>query len=178
MALVVYGINKVEEDAVPTKRGPGQRPAKPPAGSVGSGRADLQIVFNWLKDEKKVKKVFRVIVDDLQEPSHQDEAIEACLRDIEGVGTWDWKKIDLSPDIIQNAARHAKIVHLYWSGRNIALRAWSEDRGLRQLEHLQEIHLHYQQVSDTHKHTSVGNTPFANENSQCDRDRVWNPRFE
>ncbi|KAK6829857.1 efflux pump aflT [Apiospora arundinis] len=117
----------------------------PPAGSVGSGRADLQIVFNWLKDEKKVKKVFRVIVDDLQEPSHQDEAIEACLRDIEGVGTWDWKKIDLSPDIIQNAARHAKIVHLYWSGRNIALRAWSEDRGLRQLEHLQEIHLHYQQ---------------------------------
>lgn len=145
---------KVEKTAVTTKQEPGQRPTKP-AGSIGSGRTDLQIIFNWLKSEKKVKKIFRVIVDDLEEPSHQDEAIESCLREIEGVETWDWKKFDLSPDIIQNAARHAKVVHLYWSGRNIALRAWSEERGLRQLEHLKEVHLHYQQVSDPQMNTAL-----------------------
>ncbi|KAK8103407.1 uncharacterized protein PG998_010440 [Apiospora kogelbergensis] len=135
---------RVEKDADLPRSEPGQRPTKP-SSSIGSGRTDLQIIFNWLKDEKKVKKVFRVIVDDLEEPSHQDEAVESCLKDIQGVETWDWKKFDLSPDIILNAARHAKVVNLYWSGRNIALRAWSEERGLHQLEHLEKVYLHYQQ---------------------------------
>jgi hypothetical protein len=127
---------------VHSKRKPGQRPLKPD----GSGRTDLKILFKWLKDEKGVKTIFRIIVDDLEEPSHRDEAIESCLKDVRGVETWDWRKFDMSPDLIQIVARDAKVIHLYWSGNNAILRAWSEPEGLHQLKQLNTIHLHSQQV--------------------------------
>ncbi|KAK9783757.1 putative Peptidase S8/S53 domain-containing protein [Seiridium cardinale] len=119
----------------------GQRPPKPD----GSGRTALKLLFKWLRDEKKVNTILRIIVDDLEEPSHSDEAIESCLMDIKGVETWDWRKFDMSPDVIQTAAPDARVIHLYWSGNNAILRAWSEAEGIHRLEKLETVYLHSQQ---------------------------------
>jgi hypothetical protein len=112
------------------------------------GRSDLKLVFNWLKDDKqkKVKTILKVIVDDLQEPSHHDEAIEECLDGM-GVEIWDWRKMDISPEVIKNVAPDVRELHLYWSGSHAVLRGWSEPEGLRQLKKLETIHLHPYQVS-------------------------------
>ncbi|KAK8023411.1 intracellular serine protease [Apiospora marii] len=125
---------RVEQAVVASKREAGQRPARPD----GTGRTDLINIFRWLTRDKKVDTIFKIIVDDLKEPSHQDDAIESCLESVKGLETWDWKKLDLSPDVIQRAAPDARVVHMYWSGMNAVLRAWSEPEGLRKLKHLEE----------------------------------------
>ncbi|ETS78061.1 hypothetical protein PFICI_10123 [Pestalotiopsis fici W106-1] len=131
----------VEEEIPMPNRKTGQRPPKPD----GNGRVDLKTLFTWLKDIKKVKAIFKVIVDDLNEPAHRDEAIESCFEGIKGIETWDWRKFDISPEVIQKVAPHVKVVHLYWSGNNATLRAWSEERGIRRLEKLEVVHLHGKQ---------------------------------
>ena len=113
--------------------------------SGAKGRSDLKLLFSHLKDEKKVKTILKVIVDDLQEPAHSDEAIEACLKDTE-VEIWDWRKMDLCVDVIQNVAPGVREVHLYWSGNNAVLRGWGEAEGLPRLQRLEKICLHYQEV--------------------------------
>ena len=110
----------------------------------GIGRTDLLCVFNGLR-EKKVNTILKVIVDDLVEPSHSDEAIEKALEKM-GVEIWDWKKIDLCTEVIQKAAPNVREVHLYWSGNNALLRGWSEEGGLKRLKELAKVHLHVQQV--------------------------------
>ncbi|KAI1325407.1 hypothetical protein F5Y16DRAFT_377936 [Xylariaceae sp. FL0255] len=109
----------------------------------GRGRSDLEWLFNWLRSVKKVSIILKVIVEDLREPAHRDEAIENCLTGM-GVEEWDWRKRDLSPDVLQRVAPNAHTVHLYWSGNNAILRAWSEPDGLHQLPQLELIHLHWQ----------------------------------
>ncbi|KAK8044022.1 hypothetical protein PG993_004046 [Apiospora rasikravindrae] len=133
---------RVEQTAVTSKREQGQRLAR----SQGTGRTDLLSIFKWITKEKHVQAVFKVIVDDLGEVPHQDQAIEDCLQSITGLETWDWKKFDLSPDVIHTAAPDARVVHVYWSGNNAVLRAWSEPEGLRKLKKLEEVHLYKKQA--------------------------------
>jgi hypothetical protein len=121
---------------------------KPPPKPDAKGRSDLKLLFHWLKDDnqKKVKTILKVIVDDLQEPAHHDEAIEECLDGL-GVEVWDWRKMDISPDVIKKVAPDAREVHLYWSGSNAVLRGWGEADTLRQLKKLERVYLHAHQVS-------------------------------
>lgn len=40
----------------------------------------MVVFFDWLrKEERGVKRIIKVIVDDLNQPSHTDEAIEKAL---------------------------------------------------------------------------------------------------
>ncbi|KAI2464187.1 hypothetical protein F4781DRAFT_425759 [Annulohypoxylon bovei var. microspora] len=144
---------EVEDDPVTLK--PGQRALKPD----GNGRKDMEPLFKWLRDEKKVNTILKVIVEDLQEPAHSDETIEACLTGM-GVEIWQWKKFDLSPEIIQKVAPGARVVHLYWSGNNAVLRGWSEPGGLRMLRELEEVHLHAQQGLETRARITQNITAF------------------
>jgi hypothetical protein len=123
---------------------------RPPPKPDAKGRDDLKLIFNWLKDDKqkKVKTCLKVIVDDLKEPAHHDEAIEECLDGV-GVEIWDWRKMDISPEVIKKVAPDVREVHLYWSGNHTVLRGWSELDGLRQLKKLETIHLHPYQVIST-----------------------------
>ncbi|RYP17551.1 hypothetical protein DL765_004440 [Monosporascus sp. GIB2] len=138
--LQYVAIPRVEVEDDPVRLKPNQRAPKPD----GSGRTDMKLLFKWLRDEKDVKTILKVIVDDLQEPAHSDEAIEACLTGM-GVETWDWRKVDLSPEVIQKVAPEARVVHLYWSGNNAVLRGWSEPEGLQKLKKLEKVYLHVQQ---------------------------------
>ena len=110
----------------------------------GRGRSDLGFIFNWLH-QKGVKQILKVIVDDLEDPAHSDEAIETSLERFD-VEILDWRKIDLCPETIRKACKNLREVHLRWSGNNAILRAWSEQEGLAGLEHLGKVHLHVRPV--------------------------------
>ncbi|KAF2237414.1 hypothetical protein EV356DRAFT_530136 [Viridothelium virens] len=109
--------------------------------SNGNGRGDLVKVFESLKG---VNTILKVTVDDLKPPAHSDEAIEDALRG-KNVEIWDWKKIDLCPEVIYNAAPKATEIHLHWSGNNAVLRGWSEEDGLPKLTQLRKIELYVEQ---------------------------------
>lgn len=115
----------------------------------GDGRTDVQTVFELLR-EKGVKTILEVTVDDLEHPAHSDLAIEQALcwgnsSQTMNVEIWNWKKVDVSPDLIYKVASDVTSVQLYWSGRNAVLRAWSEEEGLPKLTKLRHITLHVQQ---------------------------------
>jgi hypothetical protein len=111
----------------------------------GKGRKDMIYLFNFLRDVKQVKRVIRVIVDDLLEPAHSDEAIEIALGGLK-VEIWDWRKTDLCVETILAAAPDATEVSLYWSGNNAVLRGWSEPGGLPLLKKLKKVHLNVAKV--------------------------------
>ncbi|KAI1380597.1 hypothetical protein F4677DRAFT_192150 [Hypoxylon crocopeplum] len=110
----------------------------------GKGRKDMEIPFEWLYNTKGVRNIMKVIVDDLESPSHSDESIEAALKLFE-IEILDWRKIDLCPETICNSCKKLREIHLWWSGNNGMLRAWSEPDGLAKLKRLEAIHLHQTQ---------------------------------
>ncbi|KAF4885392.1 Subtilisin DY [Colletotrichum fructicola] len=103
-------------------------------------------VFDKLH-ELKVKKILRLYVEDRHPPSHTDASIEIALQGRESflkdggtvgrepiaVETWDWRKPDLSTEVIAFAAPTVENVHLYWSGNQAVLRAWDCDEGIPRL---------------------------------------------
>jgi hypothetical protein len=115
LQYVAVPLLKVEADVSESKSK--KRPAPPEC----LGRRDLEVLFRWLKQNKGVKTIFRVIVDDLQGPAHSDEAIESCLTNM-GVEVWDWRRLDLSSEVIFKVCPQAREVHLYWGGNEAVLR--------------------------------------------------------
>ena len=95
----------------------------------GSGRGDFGIVFRELK-RVGVKKVMKIEVEDLKEPSHGDDIIIESLKGF-NIEEWDWRKIDLCTEVIRQAAQHVRQIRLYSSGNNSVLRGWSGKDGLR-----------------------------------------------
>lgn len=114
----------------------------------GDGRTDVQTVFELLR-KKGVETILEVTVDDLEHPAHSDAAIEKSLcwgnsTQTMNIEIWNWKKVDVSPDLICKVANDVTSVQLYWSGRNAVLRAWSEEEGLPKLAKLRHIALYVQ----------------------------------
>ncbi|KAH6854899.1 hypothetical protein B0I37DRAFT_410945 [Chaetomium sp. MPI-CAGE-AT-0009] len=111
------------------------------------GRNDLIKVFDKLSS-CGVTRILNVQVDDLYEPSHTDSAIEMALRGADPpapryrhqrpaharnpahpsilVETWDWRRADISADVIAAVAPGVKHVKLYWSGKQAVLRGWGD----------------------------------------------------
>ena len=116
-------------------------------GVRGKGCCDMMFFFEWLR-EKNVKRILKVIVNDLDEPAHSDEAIEKALSGFE-VEILDWQKVDLCPETMYRSSKKLKEVHLRWSGNNTVLRAWSELDGLRRLGDLTKVYLYVKQVHST-----------------------------
>lgn len=114
------------------------------------GNKDLYMVFHWLKEPKRdpqgakkdrpgTKKVFEVMVEELPSSGnlpHSDKAITECLRDLD-VETWDWKRMDIPVDVIEEAAGNSvKALNLYCSGLKAVLRGWSDTKGLVNLKNV------------------------------------------
>lgn len=118
--------------------------SREPSDKAGNGRSDMVFFFDWLR-EKGVKRILKVIVDDLTSPSHSDEAIENALYGFD-VEILDWRKMDLCPEVICESSKNLREVYLQWSGNNTILRGWSEPDGLKKLHNLIKIHLHVKQV--------------------------------
>jgi hypothetical protein len=101
------------------------------------GLTDMKLIFDWLRS-KDVKKIFKVMVIDDGNPSHSDAAIEDALRGLE-VEVWDWKKLDLSTDVIAESSKRVKEVSLYSSGNNAVLMGWASPEGLTNLEKFPKV---------------------------------------
>ena len=101
------------------------------------------MIFDWLKSTKNVTKLIEVVVDDFENEGrtpHSDDAIIHCLEELD-VECWDWRRMDISSDVISRAAgQHIKVVNLYCSGLNAVLRSWSDMAGLPSLGHVRYTH--------------------------------------
>jgi hypothetical protein len=99
------------------------------------GRVDFCMIFDWLK-RRGAEKILKIIVDDVGDDrggAHSDQAIEYSVRDL-GVEIWDWRKKDISSEVIYNTARDTvREVSLYCSGSNAVLRGWADTGGLVKL---------------------------------------------
>ena len=108
-------------------------PRNSPATSVTQGKETdtletYQRVFQFLKD-RHVKKIFRVIVNDLTDRPHTDEMIISLLKEFD-VEHWEWKKLDMNSEAIYEAAPRVKTVSLHSSGNYSALQGWACETGL------------------------------------------------
>ncbi|KAF7136879.1 hypothetical protein CNMCM5793_006494 [Aspergillus hiratsukae] len=110
----------------------------------GAGKTVLQKFFEWLYEEKHVRMIIKLIVLDMESPSHADEVIIRSLQKFR-VDILDWRKIDLCPRVILEASKkwtHLHELHLRWSGSNAVLRAWSAKDGLGTIKSLQTIYIY------------------------------------
>ncbi|TEY48074.1 hypothetical protein BOTCAL_0298g00150 [Botryotinia calthae] len=117
-------FGEIQLDAPKVSRRRPERTFKP-----GNGRRDIVDFFNWLKVDKKVTHIVMVTVDDMTDPPNSDQALEDSLKD---------------PKAIQDACETSNLreIHLYWSGNNSILRAWSEPDGLVKMENLETIYVY------------------------------------
>lgn len=115
-----------------------------------AGREDIWLFFRWLSEEKSVKNIIKVIVDDRSNTPHSDFAIERSLRLFE-IDILEWQKIDLDPQTIRLGCRDTNLreIHLLWSGSNAVLRAWSEPEGLVEIKTLERIVIYEDEVCIT-----------------------------
>lgn len=91
------------------------------------GRTDFTNIFNWLR-KQQVRKIFKVTVHDDTPPHHTDRAIVEYLKDF-GVEIWDWKRVDLSSEVIRKASPEVREISLYCSGNQAVLNGWSSTGG-------------------------------------------------
>ena len=143
--LLYVDFRKLELETPPER--PPRRGGARMDSDPGLGRKDIEPFFDWLY-KKGVRNIIKVSVEDLEDPPHCDQSIEdsLCRFEIENL---DWRKYDLCPEAIWNACKSSKNLnelHLWWSGNNAILRAWSEPDGLVRLQRLKKIHLHESKV--------------------------------
>ncbi|KAL6695387.1 hypothetical protein J3F84DRAFT_408366 [Trichoderma pleuroticola] len=105
------------------------------------GRSALISVFDKLVSVN-IRHILRLQVDDREGLPHTDAAIERAIRgqDSFGLGntrkeeikieSWDWRKPDLSMDVISFAAPDATHINLYWSGNQTILKGWGYPEGI------------------------------------------------
>lgn len=95
--------------------------------------------FQWLRSDKEVERIMKVIVDDSREPAHSDEAIIESLHKFD-VEQLHWLKTDLDPETISlTCGKTVRELYLRWSGNNTVLRGWGEPQGLPTLKKLETV---------------------------------------
>jgi hypothetical protein len=110
-----------------------------------SKRWALHLPFKYLDAHANVKRILKIIADDIDNPPHSDQGIEMALERF-GVEELDWRKKDLCPRTIRRIGENLRVLRLYWGGNNAVLRAWSEPEGLPKLRNLEQIQLVVTQV--------------------------------
>ncbi|PSN59993.1 subtilisin-like protein [Corynespora cassiicola Philippines] len=91
------------------------------------GAEDMKTVFDWLRG-KGVKVIVKVMVIDDGDTPHSDRAIEESLEEFQ-VENWDWKKLDISSEVISRSTTKVEEVSLYCSGNNAVLMGWGSSYG-------------------------------------------------
>lgn len=92
------------------------------------GLSHLITVFKWLR-KNHVERIIKVMVIDDEDPPHADSSIEEALSGFQ-VEIWDWKRLDLSTEVIHKSTNVVKEISLYSSGNNSVLMGWASEQGL------------------------------------------------
>lgn len=95
-------------------------------------RKDFVYIFRWLKDDRKVRRILSIYVEDDPSNPHSDEAIEQALQTF-NVEVWNWVKPDICSDTILAAAQNVRDLTLYWNGNRAVLKSWAAGDGLARL---------------------------------------------
>ncbi len=69
-----------------------------------------------------------MVIDD-GDPCHADDSIERALEGF-GVKIWDWKRLDLSTEVICKSTMVVEEICLYSSGNQAVLMGWASQDGL------------------------------------------------
>jgi len=90
------------------------------------------IIFKWLR-QKGASHICEVRIVDSYDNPHSEEHIIDALEGLD-VQVLDWRRTDLSVDVIQKAAPHVKDLCLYSSGNWCALSHWLGPDGVVKLK--------------------------------------------
>jgi hypothetical protein len=95
----------------------------------GIARQGFKKIFEALQ-KKAVKKIIKLVVEDDEGVPHSDEVLEALRAfDIE-IEDWDWRRVDISTEVLLQAAPKVKKLNLYSNGNPAVLHSWSGTDGL------------------------------------------------
>ncbi|KAJ8127354.1 hypothetical protein O1611_g6283 [Lasiodiplodia mahajangana] len=101
----------------------------------------VQKFFRWLRCERGVKKIVKLVVYDHPQMPCKDEVIKNCLQHFD-IRYLDWNKEDLAIDMIHSVAPNLQELWLTWSGRKSTLFGWgNEKHGLRLLKQLGTLYV-------------------------------------
>lgn len=94
----------------------------------------LKKVLDWLRDDKGVRRILKLVIKDNQWYQCSDETIEECLRGWD-IRHLDWNKCNISVQAIRNGgAANAVQVWLTWNSQESCLVGWSDpELGLKKL---------------------------------------------
>ncbi|RPA83223.1 hypothetical protein BJ508DRAFT_74945 [Ascobolus immersus RN42] len=116
-------------------------PSDPSTDPTKSGVDVYPHLFNeWLREQKGVKKIFEVFVDDSLDTPHTDKSILESLSNFD-VEIWKWMKLDICPSIIAKAAPNVRKVYLACNTKKSVLQGWTCKDGLLSLKRLEFLHI-------------------------------------
>lgn len=79
-------------------------------------------------------------VFDEDSPCHTDEAICKCLEGFD-IEVWDWRKIDISTEVIARSSGEIQKIYLYSSGNQAVLKGWASAGGFDDRDKFPEVSL-------------------------------------
>jgi hypothetical protein len=89
--------------------------------------------FRWLKKEKQVRRILKVVVRDNHSRPCCDEVLEASLEEFD-VHYLDWNRTDLRAKTVEDVMPNVRELWLYSSGNDAVLRGWADAGGLGRLK--------------------------------------------
>ncbi|KAK4465297.1 hypothetical protein QBC42DRAFT_248615 [Cladorrhinum samala] len=120
---------------------PRQPQAAGPEHEQAEDQKHLITVFNWLKGNKRVREVLKLTVKDNPDHPCSDHTVRECLKGLK-VRYLDWDRPDLCANSCTIVPSVLKL-DLYWSGLDAVLWSWSDTEGLRTLQELRTVVVHY-----------------------------------
>ncbi|KAK0642904.1 hypothetical protein B0T16DRAFT_414922 [Cercophora newfieldiana] len=99
---------------------------------------DALFFFTWLKEEKGVRRILHLTVEDGEFPGNSDDTIEKCLEGLQ-IERLDWRRLDLGVEAKRLGDSKVKSLVLWWGGSNAVLRGWGDTDGIGVVETLEEV---------------------------------------
>lgn len=100
--------------------------------------------FDWLRTDKGVRRIVKLVVIDSEDFPCTDETIEKCLRGFD-IRYLDWDKDDICIQTLKDHAENLRELWVSWSGRNSTLFGWlNKDHGLKCLKQVRGLQKPFQ----------------------------------
>ncbi|UKZ78892.1 hypothetical protein TrVFT333_006638 [Trichoderma virens FT-333] len=99
-------------------------------------------VLDWLKEQKGVTSIVELKVPDRMFKPHNELKIAEYVKKFE-VENLDWRFLDLSLSLFDDEVKgRIKKLHLYSSGKHVAINHWLGSEGIASFPKLSLVHIH------------------------------------
>ncbi|KAI0390286.1 hypothetical protein F5Y17DRAFT_445448 [Xylariaceae sp. FL0594] len=116
-------------------------------GDPNMTKAPVEIfnTLSWLRKWKGVKRILSLKVLDRMHRPHDEWGIALWTRRL-GIKKLDWRFLDMAISYLKDSdikeSERLEELHLYSSGKRVAVDHWLGPNGIRTLEHLQTLYIH------------------------------------